>query len=83
MDFKIIGKISNRETFARGPNVRIRDYLNQTYAGGRRVRWRHCKGLATVEYINGEIWVAEVHWFEAHGIGRRDEFVKYRIRRIG
>ena len=60
-----------------------RNYLNHQHAGGRRMRWAHRKGVALVRYLNGEIWLAEVHWFEANGIGRRDETVKYRIRRIG
>jgi hypothetical protein len=83
MDFEIISEITNIETFARGFGVRIRAYLNRQYAGGRKMRWRHCKGIATIRYVNGEVWLAEVHWFEAYGIGRRGEFVKHRIRRLG
>lgn len=83
VDFEIISEISDIETFARGLGVRIRNYLNHQHAGGRRMRWAHRKGVALVRYLNGEIWLAEVHWFEANGIGRRDETVKYRIRRIG
>lgn len=82
MNFKIISKITHVETFARGPAVRIRDYLDQEYAGGQRVRWRHCKGIAEVEYTNGQIWLVEVHWFEANGIGRVDAVDKHRIRRL-
>ena len=40
------------------------------------------KGKATVEYEDGTVWVAEVHWFEAHGIGRRDQKVVYHLERI-
>lgn len=82
MDFEILGVISEVETFAEGNGVRIRYYLDTTYAGGRKMYWRHCKGCATVRYSNGEIWDAEVHWFESHGLGRRHETVKHRIRRL-
>lgn len=82
MNFKIIGDISNVETFARGLSVRIRAYLSERYARGRRMRWRHCKGIATIEYTDGQIWLVELHWFEAHGIGRVEPRDKHRIRRI-
>lgn len=81
MDFKIISTISAIETFAEGKGVRIRHYLNTTYAGGRKMYWRR-KGRATVQYVNGEIWDAEVHWFDCHGLGRFRETVKRRIRRL-
>jgi hypothetical protein len=48
--------------------------LQQRYGRGR---WRKLKGLATVRLVNGMVRRAEVHWFEAHGIGRR----KMRIKR--
>jgi hypothetical protein len=82
MDFEILGVISEVKTFAESNGVRIRHYLNTTYAGGRKMYWRHCKGRATVQYSNGEIWDAEVHWFESHGLGRCHETVKHRIRRL-
>jgi hypothetical protein len=58
------------------------DRLNHLYAGGRRVRWLKRKGLTTVRYTDGEIWYAEVHWYNAHGIGRVEEKVVRRIRRL-
>jgi hypothetical protein len=82
VDFEIISEIVGIETFTRGLGVQIRNYLNHRYAGGRRVRWRKRKGFTTVRYDNGEIYYAEVHWFEGHGIGRVKMTVKYRIRRI-
>ena len=54
---------------ARGKGVRVRKHLNHRYGRGR---WRKLKGKALIEYNNGEVWVAEVHWFEANGIGQRD-----------
>jgi hypothetical protein len=82
VNFAIIGEIAGTETFARGLGVHIRDYLNHTYAAGQPVRWRKRKGFATVAYDNGEVYYAEVHWFEGHGIGKVKMTVKRRIRRI-
>jgi hypothetical protein len=81
-DFEIISKIVNMQPIARGLSVRDRDRLNRTYAPGRRVRWLKRKGFATVRYTNGEDWYAEVHWYEAHGLGRVEEKVTRRIRRM-
>ena len=55
------------ETIARGTGVRIRHFLNRTYGRGK---WRKRKGIAWVRYDDGQMGRAEVHWFEAHGIGR-------------
>ena len=55
------------ETIARGTGVRIRHFLNQTYGRGD---WRKRKGIALVRYEDGRMSRVEVHWFEAHGIGR-------------
>ncbi|MEZ4870101.1 MAG: hypothetical protein R3C14_52720 [Caldilineaceae bacterium] len=79
MKFKIISEISQVETIARGPGVHARQMLNNAYGYGS---WRKMKGVAIVEYVNREIWLVEVHWYEAHGIGRRREKDKRRIRRI-
>jgi hypothetical protein len=75
MDFEIVGTISGIETIAEGPAVRIRAVLRKRY-GGRR--WRKMKGTATVRLSDGTIREAEVHWFEAHGIGKR----KLRVKRF-
>lgn len=82
MNFEVISEITGVETFARGIGVRIRDHLNRTYAEGRPIRWRKRKGFATVAYANGQVYYAEVHWFEGHGIGKVKMTVKRRIRRI-
>src|SRR5947207_8699495 len=74
MHFEIIGRISEVETIATGPSVRIRSILRKRYGRGR---WRKLKGVATVRLWDGTIRLAEVHWFEAHGIGKR----KMRIKR--
>lgn len=82
MDFEIVGQISNIEPIARGVGVRDRQRLNRQYAQGQRARWRKLKGKATVKYPNGEVWYAEVHWYESHGIGRVEEKVTDRIKRL-
>ncbi|MGZ8842537.1 MAG: hypothetical protein ACXW18_02675 [Pyrinomonadaceae bacterium] len=68
MHFEIIGRIAEIETIAAGPSVRIRAVLRKRYGRGR---WRKLKGVANVRLRDGTIRSAEVHWFEAHGIGKR------------
>lgn len=74
MHFEILGSITDIETIAAGPGVRIRSVLRKRYGRGR---WRKVKGVANVRLSDGTIRLAEVHWFEAHGIGKR----KMRIKR--
>ena len=69
MHFEIVGSISGIETIAAGPSVRIRALLRKRYGRGR---WRKLKGVARVRLEDGRILDAEVHWYEAHGIGRKD-----------
>ena len=71
--FEILSEIRNRETIADGRGVHIRRYLVRTYGRGR---WRKMKGIATVRLADGTISEAEIHWFEAHGIGRKDFKIK-------
>ncbi len=68
MNFKIIGKISDVETIAIGGKIRILPFLQEEFGKGR---WRKLKGTAQVELDNGEMRLAEIHWFEAHGIGKK------------
>ena len=75
--FEILNDITDIETIAAGQSVHIRRYLERVYGRGR---WRKMKGLATVRLADGTIWEAEIHWFEAHGIGRRDFKIKKVIR---
>jgi len=75
--FELLSKTSDIETIATGSGVYIRRYLDRTYGKGR---WRKMKGRATVQLDDGTICEAEIHWFEAHGIGRRDLKVKRVLR---
>lgn len=74
---EILGEIRNVETIAAGQGVHIRRCLERVYGKGR---WRKMKGVATVRLADGSICEAEIHWFEAHGIGRKDFKIKRTIR---
>jgi hypothetical protein len=69
MDFELIGKITEVKTIATGTGVRDRARLRKWYG---RARWRKVKGVAQVRLANGRIRMAEIHWYEAHGIGKRE-----------
>ncbi|HHM13165.1 MAG TPA: hypothetical protein ENJ16_06395 [Planctomycetaceae bacterium] len=73
--FTILGDIKDVEIIASGRGVHIRRFLERTYGRGR---WRKMKGIATVELPDGTICEAEIHWYEAHGIGRKD----FKIKRV-
>ena len=75
MNFEIIDEITEIEVIAVGGKIRILSLLRKRYGKGR---WRKLKGNATVRLLDGTIRLAEVHWFEAHGIGKR----KMRIKRF-
>lgn len=73
MDFELVGSLRGVEVIAAGPGVRVRSYLRKAYGRGR---WRKMKGIATVLLANGELREVELHWYEAHGIGKRDLKIK-------
>ena len=73
MYFEIVGDVTEIEAIASGPAVRARTRLRKRYGGGR---WRKLKGIATVRLSSGRIRRAEVHWYEAHGIGRKGWKIK-------
>ncbi len=75
--FQFLSEIRDVEIIASGPGVYLRHYLNRTYGKGR---WRKMKGIASVRLCDGAIHEAEIHWFEAHGIGRKDFKIKRVIR---
>jgi hypothetical protein len=68
MSFEVIGEISNTETIAVGPGIRILPVLRRRFGDAR---WRKRKGIARVRLEDGTIRLAEIHWFEAHGIGKK------------
>jgi hypothetical protein len=72
--FEILGEISNIETFATGTGIRERARLRRIYG---RDRWRKRKGMARIRLSDGSLHQAEIHWYEASGIGRREFKIKY------
>jgi hypothetical protein len=76
MYFEIIGDITHVETFAAGSSIREIARLRKRYGRGR---WRKRKGIARVRLEDGTVVLAEVHWYEAHGIGRKDFKIKHVI----
>ena len=73
MQFEIIGEIENRETFAVGNGIRELSRLQRIYGKGR---WRKRKGVAQIKLANGLIVMAELHWYEATGIGKKEFKIK-------
>jgi hypothetical protein len=71
--FNVVGEIEQTETIAAGPSVNVRAFLRKTYGRGR---WRKRKGIGTVRLPNGNLRRVELHWYEAHGIGKRDMKIK-------
>lgn len=69
MEFEIIGDITEVEIIARGVGIRDRARLNRYYGRGH---WRKIKGQALIRLNSGRIHRAELHWYEAHGIGKRE-----------
>ncbi|MBA3694015.1 MAG: hypothetical protein H0W77_11360 [Acidobacteria bacterium] len=69
MDFEIVSEITDIETIAEGLGVRDRTRLRKQHGRGR---WRKLKGIASVRLVSGRIRLAEVHWYEAHGTGKRE-----------
>ena len=75
MHFEIIGEISASTTIARGSGIRELKRLRRIHGQGR---WRKRKGIATIRLPDGSIHEAEIHWYEATGIGKRE----FKLKRI-
>ena len=73
MFFQIVGEITNIQTIAIGRRIRVLARLKKSYGPGR---WRKMKGEAMVRLANGQLRHAELHWYEAHGVGQRGMKVK-------
>jgi hypothetical protein len=73
MYFEIIGSIAAIQRIAAGPSIREVARLRKHYGVGR---WRKLKGVATVRLANGRIRSVELHWYEAHGLGKRKMKIK-------
>ncbi|MGH2376515.1 MAG: hypothetical protein ACREJ4_07645 [Candidatus Methylomirabilaceae bacterium] len=73
MDFTIVGDFTDIETFAVGKAIREIGRLRKRYGRGR---WRKRKGIAHVRLSDGTIRLAELHWYEASGIGKKEFKIK-------
>jgi hypothetical protein len=69
MHFDIIGEITDIETIAVGSKIRDVKRLRKQYGRGR---WRKLKGIARIRLRSGRVRLAELHWYEAHGIGKKE-----------
>lgn len=79
MNYRKLTPITEIAIIARGKGVDVRHELNRVYGHGR---WRKLRGIAVIEYEDGSVWRSELHWYEAHGIGRRREKVKRDLEKL-
>ncbi len=73
MNFEILGEIERIEVIATGNGIRENRRLSKSFGPGK---WRKMKGEATIKLVNGETRFVELHWYEAHGIGKKSFKVK-------
>ena len=73
MEFEVVGEVRGIETIASGHGIRVYSRLVRRFGKGK---WRKMKGFATVRLANGRVVDAELHWYEAHGIGKRSLKIK-------
>jgi len=71
--FKIVSNIKFIDIIAKGKSIRELSRLNKKYGYGK---WRKLKGVAEIEFKNGRRMEAEIHWYEAHGIGKKEIKIK-------
>jgi hypothetical protein len=69
MTFEIIGEITEIEVIATSSSIRDLARLRKQYGRGR---WRKLKGIAYIRLVSGRVRLAELHWYEAHGIGKKE-----------
>jgi hypothetical protein len=69
MDFELVGALKDVETIAVAKSIRELPRLRRLYGKGR---WRKMKGVACIRLRDGRLRLAELHWYEAHGIGKKE-----------
>ena len=74
MNFKVLGRLYDIEIIATGKSIRELRRLNKVYG---KARWRKLKGIANIKFTDGSICKAEIHWYEAHGIGKKEFKIKH------
>jgi len=72
-EFEIVSKITDHETIAIGKSIRELSRLRKMYGRGR---WRKMKGIAKVKLPDNTLHIAEIHWYDAHGIGKKEFKIK-------
>jgi hypothetical protein len=73
VNFEVLGEIRQVEVIAIGRGIRVLDRLTRQFGPGN---WRKMKGIATIRVSSGEVLEAELHWYEAHGVGKRRMKIK-------
>jgi len=73
MEFRVVGPILDQETIAVGRRIRELPRLRKVYGPGR---WRKRKGIGRIRFTHGTTRTAELHWYEAHGIGKKELKIK-------
>jgi hypothetical protein len=73
LSFRITNSIIEIEVIAKGRQIRELRRLIKAHGKGR---WRKLKGIATIELPDGRIRKAEIHWYEAHGLGKKEIKIK-------
>ena len=73
VDFEVLGAILEQQTIAVGREIRELPRLRKIYGPGR---WRKRKGIARIRLSNGTVRSAELHWYEADGLGRKELKIK-------
>jgi hypothetical protein len=71
--WELVGAILQIETIAIGRRIRELNRLEKAYGKGR---WRKKKGIARIRFPNGDVYTAEIHWYEAHGVRRKAAKIK-------
>jgi len=74
MEFEIVSELMNAETFASGRRIRNLKLLTRKYGFAK---WRKRKAVALIRLKDGSECLAELHWYEATGIGRKEMKIKW------
>lgn len=74
MDFEILGPVERIEPISVGRGIRDLPRIRKMYGHGN---WKKLKGIAIIRLVDGTVHTAEVHWYEAHGIGKREFKIKF------
>jgi hypothetical protein len=73
MNFNVLCDIFCIETIRSGSGIRELRRLNRIYG---KTSWRKRKGIAKIRLTDGAEKLAELHWYEGHGKGRKEMKIK-------